>query len=410
MRALRVPCPSQACDRVEEDQHVGAVLDHAFGLLEDHLRHLDVPGGRLIEGRTDDLAILPLDLPLHVGDFFRTLVDQEHEDIQIGIVVQRGLGHLLHEDRLAGARRTDDQPALPESHRHDHVDDARFDIGRRVLHHHTLIGVQGRQVVEEDLARQQVGILVVDRLHAQQGEVALVLLGRPNLTRYRRPRAQPKTPNLAGRHVDIVGAGQVVVVRTAQEAETVGQDLQRSFPVHQPIELHAFLENLENQVLPLHAGIVDEVLLARLLNQLAHRQLLQFGDVRITRLLDRLVALVGIVVRQPAFFHQLLGQRERLAIEGIVQVVVHGAVPRVLGVGRTVILRARRRAPVGSRSRPWRLGKGHGSLLLKGSWDRHAEGAGGGLVDTVAATPDSTARTGRRRYSNAKTEGLRVVG
>ncbi len=43
------------------------------------------------------------------------------------------------------------------------------------------IGVQWRQIVEDDLLRQDVGILIVDRLDAEQGEVALVLLGRANL-------------------------------------------------------------------------------------------------------------------------------------------------------------------------------------------------------------------------------------
>ena len=39
----------QARDRVEQDDHVALVLDHAPGLLDHHLRHLHVPLGRLIE-------------------------------------------------------------------------------------------------------------------------------------------------------------------------------------------------------------------------------------------------------------------------------------------------------------------------------------------------------------------------
>ena len=67
---------------------------------------------------------VPLDLPLHVGHFLGPLVDQEHEDVEVGVVGQGGLGHLLHEDRLAGPRRADDQPPLAEADRHDQVDHA----------------------------------------------------------------------------------------------------------------------------------------------------------------------------------------------------------------------------------------------------------------------------------------------
>ena len=56
-RTLRVPRPGQPRDRIEEDQHVAAVLDHPLGLLQHHFRHLDVPRGRLVERRTDHLAI-----------------------------------------------------------------------------------------------------------------------------------------------------------------------------------------------------------------------------------------------------------------------------------------------------------------------------------------------------------------
>ena len=142
-----------------------------------------------------------------------------------------------------------------------------------------LVGVQRRQFVEGDLVGQQVRVLVVDRLDPQQGEVALVLLGRADLAGNGRPGPQAEAANLAGRDVNVVGAGEVVVVGAAEEAEAVGQDLQRPLAVHQPVELHPLLENPEDQVLLLDAGVVGEVFLAGLLDQLGHRHPLQLGDV-----------------------------------------------------------------------------------------------------------------------------------
>jgi hypothetical protein len=63
-------------DRVEQDHDVALVLDEALGLLDHHLGHLHVARGRLVEGR---LMTSPLHRALHVGDFFRALVDQQHD-------------------------------------------------------------------------------------------------------------------------------------------------------------------------------------------------------------------------------------------------------------------------------------------------------------------------------------------
>jgi hypothetical protein len=43
-----------------------------------------------------------------------------------------------------------------------------------------------------------------------------------------------------------------VVIGTAQKAEAVGQDLQRSFAVHQSVQLDPLFEDLEDQILLLH--------------------------------------------------------------------------------------------------------------------------------------------------------------
>ena len=178
------------------------------------------------------------------------------------------------------------------------------------LHHDPRVRVQRRQVVKLHLVRHQVRILVVDRLDAQQGEIALVLFGRADLAGNGRTGLQAEPADLAGRDVDVVGAGQVVIVGAAQKPEPVGQDLQRSLAVHQPVHLHAFFQDAEDQVLLLHARHVGDVLFAGLLDQLGHAHLLQFGDVDLA-LLDFLVAIVGLVLHAAIrLVRQLFGQRQ----------------------------------------------------------------------------------------------------
>ena len=139
------------------------------------------------------------------------------------------------------------------------------------------------------------GIVVIDGLDAQQGEVAFVLLGRPDLPGHDGPGAQAEPANLARRDVDVVGAGQVIVIGAAQEAEAVGQDFERAFAEHQAVLLDAFLEDLEDQILLFETGIVGKALVLGPRQELRHGHLLQFGDVR-GAALDLLVAVVGLLV------------------------------------------------------------------------------------------------------------------
>ena len=99
----------QTRDGVQQDDHVALVLDQALGLFDHHFRHLNVARRGFIEGRADHLA---LHGALHVRDFFRTLVNQQNDQHNFGMIGGDGVGDVLQQHRLAGARRSDDQTAL----------------------------------------------------------------------------------------------------------------------------------------------------------------------------------------------------------------------------------------------------------------------------------------------------------
>src|SRR3546814_19415904 len=71
--------------------------------------------------RSDHLA---LHRALHVGDFFRTFVDQQDDQVDFRMIVADGMGDVLQQPRLAGARRRHDQGALALALRGGQVDDA----------------------------------------------------------------------------------------------------------------------------------------------------------------------------------------------------------------------------------------------------------------------------------------------
>ena len=171
--------------------------------------------------------------------------------------------------------------------------------------------MHGREVVEEDFLGEVVRVVAVDRLDAQQGEVSFVFLRRANRAGHRVAVAEAEAANLARRDVDVVRAGKVVVVGAAEEAETVGQDLQRPLAVHQPLELHPLLEDAEDQLLLLEAADVGDLFHLGGGDQLGHRHPLQLGDVDVA--IDRIVAGDRSPDAADALggFVELFGERQR---------------------------------------------------------------------------------------------------
>ena len=105
-------------DRVQEDDDVFLLLGHAFGFLQDHLGDLHVSLGGLVESGGDDF---PFDVPLHVGHLFRALVDEEHDQGHLGMVLGDPCGDILEHDRLPGLRRRVDEGALAFAERGDQI-------------------------------------------------------------------------------------------------------------------------------------------------------------------------------------------------------------------------------------------------------------------------------------------------
>ena len=116
------------------------------------------------------------------------------------------------------------------------------------------VRIERRQVVEEDLVARFLGRLEVDGVDFDQREVALAFLGRPDLAGDGVAGAQIETADLRGRDVDVVGAGQIVVLGRAQEAEAVGQAFEHAFGEDQSALFGLRLQDLEDQLLLAQTG------------------------------------------------------------------------------------------------------------------------------------------------------------
>ncbi len=259
----------------KQNHDVALVLDQAFGLFDHHLGDLNVAGGGFVEGRGNHLAG---HRSLHVGDLFRALVDEQHDQGDLGVVGGDRIGDRLQHHGLAGARRRHQETALALAEGRHEIHDPRGHIVGH-LEPDPVLGIQRRQVVEVDLLHGHLWRLEVDRLDLDQSEVALTLLGRSDLPRDRVTGVEVEAADLRRRDVNVVRAREVVVLRRPEKAEALRQNLEYALTEDQPLRLGLVLEDAEDQILAAHPGrVLDPEALGRRA-QLADAHLLELVEV-----------------------------------------------------------------------------------------------------------------------------------
>ena len=147
------------------------------------------------------------------------------------------VGDVLHEHGLARAGRGDDEGALALAQGGHEVHHPGGQLLGIPLHLQHAGGVERNEVVEVDPVLGAAGRIEVDGVDAQHGEEFLFVLGRPDHARQGVAGSQVEFADLARGDVDVIGTGQIVVLRGPQEAETLGQDFQHAFGEEQPLTL-----------------------------------------------------------------------------------------------------------------------------------------------------------------------------
>ena len=186
---------------------------------------------------------------LHVGDFFRPLVNEQHDESHLRMIGRDRVGDVLQQHRFTGAGRGNDEPALALSDRREQIHHAPREILARGFELQPVVGIERRQIVEEDLVARFLGRFEVDRVDFDQREITLAFFRRANLTGDGIACAQIEAADLRRRDVNVVRAGQVVVLGSAQEAEAVGQALENAFGEDEAALLRLGLQDLENELL-----------------------------------------------------------------------------------------------------------------------------------------------------------------
>ena len=202
---------AEAGDRIEQDHDVLLVLDQALGLFDHHFGDLDVARARA--RRRSRRSTSPFTLRcMSVTSSGRSSISSTIRNTS-GWLSVIARGDVLEHHRLADARRRDDQRALALALRRDDVDHPRrLVLDRRIVRveRQLALGIERREIVEIDAVADHVGIVEIDRDQPGQREIALAVLGPADLAFDRVAGAQAELPDLVGRDVDVVGAGEII--------------------------------------------------------------------------------------------------------------------------------------------------------------------------------------------------------
>ena len=162
--------------------------------------------------------------------------------------------------------------------------------GRQQIHHagadvlahrfqlQALLRIQRRQVVEQDLVARFFRRFEVDRFNLDQREIFFAFVRRTHLAADGVAGLEVELADLRGRDVDVVRAGQVVVVRRAQKAVAVGQDFQHALGKDVAFFFALGLEDLEDQVLLAQTAGAGQVQRSGDLGQLGNIFFFEFSD------------------------------------------------------------------------------------------------------------------------------------
>ena len=148
----------------------------------------------------------------HIGNLFRTLVNQQYHQITFRMIAGNGMCDILKHNGLTGAGRRHNQAALSFSLRRNQV----YNTGRIIFFAANNVKIKffGRikrgQIIKIDTQLGFFRIFKVDFIHFNQSKIPFVVFWSPDFSFHRITGAQTKLFNLCRRNVNVIRAGKVI--------------------------------------------------------------------------------------------------------------------------------------------------------------------------------------------------------
>ena len=209
-RLCQVIGSGESCDGIQQDDDVLAVLHEALRALDDHFRDALVVLGQFVKGGIDDFHVGACDGFLNICHFLRALVDQQNDQVALGIVELDRPCNFLQQGGFTGLGRRYDHTALALSDGAHEIHDAHGDAGPGLLQTDLFVREDGRHLLKRNAFGCFVGGQAVDGFHIQECAEFLTLGLDSNIAFDDIAGLQTEAADLAGCDVDVVIAWQIV--------------------------------------------------------------------------------------------------------------------------------------------------------------------------------------------------------
>ena len=196
---------------VQEDNYVVAAFNKPAGLIQHHIGNLDVAFCGFIEGGGNNLG---LDASLHVRNFLRALINEEHNLIDLRVVIGNGVGNSLQEHGLTGFGLSHNEAALAlaDGREHIHNPDALVFLMAVAQEIEFLRGEQGSKEVKRHPVADKFRGTAVYELDAYKREIFVSLTWRTDFAGDGVSVLEGVLLDLLLGDVDIVRGVQVIIV------------------------------------------------------------------------------------------------------------------------------------------------------------------------------------------------------
>ena len=172
------------------------------------------------------------------------------------MVLRDGVRHLLQKDRLADARRRDDETALPEADWRKEIDHAHREFARRRLKDDAARGECRHEVFEVDDSRRLAGRLAVHRHDVAEREEPVLVARVADRAYDGVARTERVATNLLLGDEHVFGAGEEVRLRAAEEAVALLHNLQAAGGHHGAAAVEIAADRTEDDFVALHRAEV----------------------------------------------------------------------------------------------------------------------------------------------------------
>ena len=192
--------------------------------LDHHLRHPLMVVRQLVKSGVDHFHIVPADGFLHIRYFLRALVNEQNQHVHVRIGAQNGFCHLLQKGGLSRLGRRDNHTALTLADGAYQIHNPHGHTAARRLQFNALIRKNRGHILKCPAFGGFFQGIAIDGADKKQRTELFLLCFDSLVTPQDIPRLQAETADLAGCHIHIVLAGEIVL--TADKSITVRHYLQ----------------------------------------------------------------------------------------------------------------------------------------------------------------------------------------